>query len=91
MKNKDVKYFRIYKSYGVKGSYRSAYIEVTNGKVTAASPALAFMISWKLDKVFIQVEKYLFKITHYVNGSRNTAYVTERPTKEEREDARLNK
>lgn len=75
-------YYRIYKSWD--GGYRTAYIETTNDKVSASSPALSFMIGWKIEKVRERVMKHGFKIAKRQNGSRNTTFVTKRPSKAER-------
>lgn len=77
-----VLYYRIYKSWA--SGYRTAYIEATNDKVTASSPALSFMIGWTMTKVRSRVDKHGFRIANLPRGSRNTTYVTERPTKAER-------
>ncbi len=77
-----VLYYRIYKSWT--SGYRTAYIEATNDKVTASSPALSFMIDWDMSKVRNRVDKHGFRIANLPRGSRNTTYVTKKPTKAER-------
>lgn len=81
-----VVYLKIHKRQN--GAVRYAHVEATNGVITAASPALAFMISWKVAYVHERVEAHGFKITTMVRGSRNTTFVTERPSIAERKAAR---
>jgi hypothetical protein len=81
-----VTYYKIHKTQG--GSFRVAHLEVTDDEVTAASPALAFMISWHINKVKVRAAVHGFHVSFLPTGTRNTTFITERPSIEERKKAK---
>lgn len=80
-------YFRIHKKAGP--HYRTASIEVVNARVTATTPALAFMIGWEFSKVNVRVRENDFRITTLHNKTtRPDSFITEKPSVEARKAAK---
>lgn len=82
------RYYELYLS-GKPNSHK-AHLEITDNEVTASSPALAFMIGWAESKVRLRASKHGYHIRNLPRGTRNTTFVTERPTDEQRKAAKTN-
>lgn len=81
-------YYELYPSRTPTGP--KAHLEITDHEVTASSPALAFMIGWAESKVRMKAVQYGYHIRNLPRGTRNTTFVTERPTDEQRKAAKTN-
>lgn len=61
-------YYRMYKGRG--DAFRQAFIEVSDGKVIATSPALRFMKGWDHGKVAQRARENGYAMVQIVNGKR---------------------
>lgn len=77
-------FYRLYHLGSEAESPKAADIEIQDGVVIAAHPALAFMIGWAIEKVLEKLVKYEFKFSRLPGASRTSLFVTEPPSEAQR-------